>query len=509
MAEVALASAYVTIVPSFDGFRKSVDRDLPNTMAGAGEKSGKAFGSKFSSGFRGLVGPALAAFSVASVTRFLGDSVSLASDLAEQGAAVGQVFGAGATQVQKFAQGAATSLGQSTTQVLEAAKSFGIYGKAAGLAGTANANFSTDFVKLATDLASFNNTSVDDALLALQSGLRGEAEPLRRYGILLDDATLRQEALKLGLIKTVKEALTPAQKVLAAQAAIYSQSATQQGDFARTSSGLANQQRILAAEIENAKISIGEQLLPVMKDLVTNLATNVLPAISRFIQAFKDGKTALNPIVDVLKNVIKFVIEYKDVLIPLVVSIFAFIKVMGLLKIIIEAVRTATLLFNLVLAANPITLIVLAIMALIAALVLFFTKTEAGRKVFAALKDAFSTAFNFMKRVAEDFANFWITIINGIIEAVNLLLKALKFVTFGSVDIQLKKIPKINLTGSGTNTPQTATPKATTQAGQTNAALGAVTGSTFIYNAAPNNSLDAKTELVTAVNKARTKGVGN
>ena len=284
MAEVALASAYVTIVPSFDGFRKTIDRDLPNSMAGAGEKSGKAFGSKFSSGFRGLVGPALAAFSVASVTRFLGDSVSLASDLAEQGAAVGQVFGAGATTVQKFAQGAATSLGQSTTQVLEAAKSFGIYGKAAGLAGSANAKFSTDFVKLATDLASFNNTSVDDALLALQSGLRGEAEPLRRYGILLDDATLRQQALKLGLIKTVKEALTPAQKVLAAQAAIYAQSATQQGDFARTSSGLANQQRILAAEIENAKISIGEQLLPVMKDLVTNLATNVLPAISRFIQ---------------------------------------------------------------------------------------------------------------------------------------------------------------------------------------------------------------------------------
>ena len=157
MAERALASAYVTIIPSFDGFRKTIDKDLPGTMGRAGEASGKAFGSKFSSGFRNLVGPALAAFSVAATTKFLSDSVQLASDLSEQGAAVGQVFGKSSSIVQKFAEGAATSLGQSTVQILDAAKSFGIYGKAAGLTASQNAKFSTGFVKLATDLASFNN----------------------------------------------------------------------------------------------------------------------------------------------------------------------------------------------------------------------------------------------------------------------------------------------------------------------------------------------------------------
>ena len=78
-------------------------------------------------------------------------------------------------------------------------------------------------------------------------GLRtvvGESEPIRNYGVLLDDATLRQEAFALGITKTTKDALTPQQKVLAAQSAIFKQTTDAQGDFARTSDSAANAQRI-------------------------------------------------------------------------------------------------------------------------------------------------------------------------------------------------------------------------------------------------------------------------
>jgi hypothetical protein len=120
------------------------------------------------------------------------------------------------------------------------------------------------FTTLATDLASFNNTSPEDAVLALGAGLRGEAEPLRRFGILLDDATLRAKALELGLVKTTKDALTPQNKSLAAQAVILEQTTLQQGDFARTADGAANKQRILTAQIKDAKTNIGKGFLPVM-----------------------------------------------------------------------------------------------------------------------------------------------------------------------------------------------------------------------------------------------------
>jgi hypothetical protein len=63
-------------------------------------------------------------------------------------------------------------------------------------------------------------------------------------------------------------ALTAQQKVLAAQAEILAQTGDAQGDFARTSDGLANQQRILAAEMQNTKDAIGSAVLPAMQAVV-------------------------------------------------------------------------------------------------------------------------------------------------------------------------------------------------------------------------------------------------
>ena len=84
-------------------------------------------------------------------------------------------------------------------QALDAAATFATFGGAAGLAGDDLVNFSTGFVGLASDMASFNNTTPEQAIQAIGAALRGEAEPMRQYGVLLDDATLRQKALELGL----------------------------------------------------------------------------------------------------------------------------------------------------------------------------------------------------------------------------------------------------------------------------------------------------------------------
>jgi hypothetical protein len=89
---------------------------------------------------------------------------------------------------------------------------------------------------------------------------------------LLDDATLRNKAFQLGLIKTTKDALTPANKSLAAQAVILEQTRDAQGDFARTSDGAANQQRIMAANIENATAAIGNAFLPILEKTLPVLA---------------------------------------------------------------------------------------------------------------------------------------------------------------------------------------------------------------------------------------------
>ncbi len=270
----------------------TTDRTELNKGLKTAEKDIESGGNRFGSILSGVgmavgLGVAnIAMEAMGQVQAFMGDAVGAASDMGETISKTNVLFGDGADAVIAFAETAATQFGQSKQQALDAATTFATFGKAAGLAGEDLTTFSTDFVGLASDLASFNNTTPEQAIDAIGAALRGEAEPLRQYGVLLDDASMRQQALKMGLIETTKDALTPQQKVLAAQALIYQQTSAAQGDFARTSDGLANQQRILDAQWQNMQATIGQALLPVVLALTSqlnNLVQAVLPPVADFI----------------------------------------------------------------------------------------------------------------------------------------------------------------------------------------------------------------------------------
>lgn len=297
-----VGSAYVSLIPSAKGFGAKMQRELGGEIGRAGDATGKQYGDKFSSTaesgikgkskriFSGLAkgGAVVAAAAGAVVGKVLFDSINAASDLDETITKAGEIFGQQAVpELERYADTAARSLGQSKQQALDAAATFATFGKSAGLAGDDLVSFSTDFTTLASDLASFNNTEPEEAITAIGAALRGETEPMRRYGVLLDDASMRAEAMRLGLVKTTKQALTPQQKVLAAQALIYKQTEDAQGDFARTSDGLANQQRILTAQWEDAKTKIGRGLLPVVTKLLT-WANDMMPKLEGVGRAVAD-----------------------------------------------------------------------------------------------------------------------------------------------------------------------------------------------------------------------------
>jgi hypothetical protein len=141
---------------------------------------------------------------------------------------------------------------------------------------------------------------------------------------------------------------------------------------------------------------------------------------------------------------------------------------------------------------------VVAIGALIAALVLFFTKTKTGKEIFKNFVDGVKLGFEFIKGLAIDFANVFVDGLNLIIHGINLFIRAWNMIP-GHTDI--KTIGTIgNIEGglTGSNNPlstplvTTATPRAT---GAVTPRPGGTTGNTLIYNAAPNNSLDAHAEL--------------
>lgn len=210
------------------------------------------------------------------------DAVMAASDFNETLSKTEVLFGDASTEIEKFADTAAQNFGQSKNQAMQAAATFATFGKAAGLAGQDLVGFSTGFVGLASDLASFNNTSPEQAINAIGAALRGESEPLRQYGVLINDAALKNAYFQL-TGEEVSGSLTAQQKILAAQKLIYEQTTAAQGDFARTSDGLANQQRILSAEFANAKVELGQNLLPVALQFVQFLNREVIPAVKEWV----------------------------------------------------------------------------------------------------------------------------------------------------------------------------------------------------------------------------------
>lgn len=240
-------------------------------VAGASTKATASHFEKLSESLRkskadlldiGKVGAGL--FAGEKFVEFTKSAIDAASDLNEQVNKTNVVFGKNAAAIHAWSDTAATSIGQSKRQAEEAAGTFGNLFVSMKLAPDAAAAMSKSLVGLGSDLASFNNASPAEALAAIRSGLVGETEPLRKFGVNLNEATLKAKALELGL-KATGATLDPAVRAQAAYALILEQTTTAQGDFARTSDGLANSQRIATAKIEDAAAKLGQSLLPVVQ----------------------------------------------------------------------------------------------------------------------------------------------------------------------------------------------------------------------------------------------------
>ncbi len=349
-----------------------------------------------------FAGVAVAAKGFGIAGGFINSATDAASNLEETLSKTNVLFGDSAEEVVKFASTAAKNFGQSKQQALDASATFATFGKAAGLAGKDLVGFSTDFVGLASDLASFNNTSPEQAINAIGSALRGESEPLRAYGVLLNDATLKNAALELGLISTTKNALTPQQKVLAAQKVIYEQTTAAQGDFARTSDGLANSQRILEAEQADLNTNLGKTFLPVMKLVndamrtAVNVFTSLPGPVQQIIVVVGLAIAILGPFL-LLINAIK--------------GAMVALELATLAKSAATKIATAAQwLFNAAMSANPIGLVIIAIAALIAIIVLLVknwdTVTEVVGKVWNAIKDFASKAWEKLKEFGSRVSGF-------------------------------------------------------------------------------------------------------
>jgi hypothetical protein len=244
------------------------------------------------------VGASLTSFGATAVTAAGVASVGLfkladaASAYGEQISAATKIFGAESIKpLEDFADAASETAGISKTLALQVSNNFGSLGKQAGFTGDQLVKFSTRLTQLGGDLASFKDTTVEEALQAIQSGLQGESEPLRRYGVFLDDIKLKNEAAAQGIYDG-SGALTAQQKIAAAYNVILKETVDAQDDFVETSDSLANRQRQLKADFDNLKVEVGNGLVPVFETLfgavsgVTDGFGSLSPDVQKAIGSF-------------------------------------------------------------------------------------------------------------------------------------------------------------------------------------------------------------------------------
>ena len=230
---------------------------------------------------------------LAGVASQIKPAIDAASDLSEAVNAVNVAFGDSAEGVLKLGENAARGLGLSKNELFGISVQFSSFAKTIAGEGGNVVGVVDDISKRGADFASVFNLEVSDALGKFQSGLAGSSEPLRAYGIDVSAATVTAYALANG-IGDGSGQLTEQEKILARYGTIMEQTDQVTGDFANTSDGLANQQRIVQASFEDLRAEVGEKFLPILNGLMTFVLEDLLPAFTSFWDELTDPRTELN-----------------------------------------------------------------------------------------------------------------------------------------------------------------------------------------------------------------------
>lgn len=213
------------------------------------------------------------------LSAMLHEFVTLASDANETSNVLGEIFGPeGRQRTEEWSKSMGEAMGRSAYDLQAYASRLGsVLGPVTKTQEQAE-QMATSLAGLAVDLGSFFNTTDQEAMMALRSGLTGEYESLKRYGVVINEATLAEVAHQKGIRKKVS-AMTVAEKTELRYAAIMERTKAAQGDAARTGQGFANATKALRAQL---------------KDLGIGMAMTVIPAVEKVVRFARDAVTWFN-----------------------------------------------------------------------------------------------------------------------------------------------------------------------------------------------------------------------
>ena len=347
-------------------------------------------------------------------------AVSAAADLEQSTGAIEAVFKSGADQMKAYADTAASTVGLTKNEYQELGTLLGAQLKNGGTSIDQLAGKTNELIGVAADLSAQFGGSTSDAVAALSSALKGERDPIERYGVSLKQASIDAKAAELGFQKVGGSFDNEAQQA-ATLALIMEQTADAHGAFAREGDTLSHQIQVIKAHMGDFAAKVGTLVLPAVTALAQGAITYLVPALERLttwardvavpalqqfaaqfqanvvpkvqaaaavfqtevmprLQAFLDWLTTTAP--PAIQAVIGFFERFGPAIAAAAGVIGTFVagfKTFNQVKTIIGAAKTAWAALNATMAANPIFLVIAAIAALVAIFVALYQNNEAFR----------------------------------------------------------------------------------------------------------------------------------
>lgn len=360
--------------------------------------------AKFGAAAGKAVAVGLAAVGAAAVAA-AGYSVNLSKNYEQTAGAMKTLFGPELTaNLEKWNSGLANSIGVSKASAAEIQKDAAIQVRALGLSGAAAQTFLQQHTTNMADVGAMFNATAEEVAEAHSAVMRGEFDSAEKYGIQITASMVKQ--------KMAAEGLT---EVQARQALWTEQSAIANGQAAKEANSAAGAQERLKATVDNLALTLGDALLPAFantlqgfldfttavgestefKAFVDWVKNTAVPAITEFAKQVTDG------VVKGLTDFSNWYNENKDIINTLAVAVGAAAAVWAVWSVAIavwtaitQGATIAQALFNAVMNANPVMLVVMAIAALVAGLVYFFTQTETGKKMWKTFTDFLEVAWS-------------------------------------------------------------------------------------------------------------------
>lgn len=316
-----------------------------------------------------------AAAVVAGIAAFGKAAVDSASRTQQAMGAIDSVFGKNAGVVKKWAADAATSVGLSQSQYGELATVIGAQLKNLGIPFDQVAGKTKTMIGLGADLAATFGGTTADAVEALSATMRGETDPIERYGVSIKQATIDAEMAKEGTDKLTGAAAKQA-RTMATLTLISEQTAAAHGQFARETDSAAGSAQIAGAQWENFKSTLGTSLLPIV--------AAVTAALGRFASFAQKNATFVQIMVGVIG--------------ALAVAILVVVAALKVYTIYTEIAALAAQ-HAWIAALGPIGLVILAVIAVVAVIIILWKKSETFRRIVLAVWGAIKVAVTAVARV--------------------------------------------------------------------------------------------------------------